>query len=168
VSNTIEQILRKNYDAFAQGNADPLMASLADDVQWRVSGGSPLAGDYTGKTEVLGFFGKMMQLYGQTLKLQVVDVLASNKHGVVLTQEESRYNGKTLSFRSVHVWEVENEKLAKIQRLLRRRLSQVLAASRVNLVMYWWPVLLGRLFISVGRRAAHLANRRLSFAWLAG
>jgi hypothetical protein len=32
---------------------------------------------------------------------------------VVLTQEESRYNGKTLSFRSVHVWEVENEKLAR-------------------------------------------------------
>jgi len=30
------------------------------------------------------------------------------------------------------------------------------------------PVLLGRLFISVGRRAAHLANRHLSFAWLAG
>ena len=30
------------------------------------------------------------------------------------------------------------------------------------------PVLLGRLFISVGRRAAHLANRHFSFAWLAG
>jgi uncharacterized protein len=73
MSDRIGQILRDNYDAFARGNADPLMGSLADDVKWHVSGGSPLAGEYVGKAEVLGFFGKMMQLYGGTLKLRVVD-----------------------------------------------------------------------------------------------
>jgi len=71
-----------------------------------------LAGRYVGKAEVLSFFGKMMQLYGGTLRLQVVDILAGERHAAVLTQEESQYNGKTLTFRSVHLWEVRGGKLS--------------------------------------------------------
>jgi hypothetical protein len=32
-----------------------------------------------GKAEVLDFFGKIRQLYGGTLRLQVVDILAGSK-----------------------------------------------------------------------------------------
>jgi len=64
MSESLQQILKGNYDEFAKGNVDSLMSSLADDITWHVSGGSPLAGEYVGKAEVLSFFGKMMQLYG--------------------------------------------------------------------------------------------------------
>lgn len=112
MSESTEQVLKNNYDAFGKGNIDPLMSSLADDVEWHVSGGSPLAGEYIGKTEILNFFGKMMRLYGGTLRLHVVDILTSEKHCVVLTQEESQYNGKTLTFRSVHLWQVRDGKFS--------------------------------------------------------
>jgi ketosteroid isomerase-like protein len=110
MSESISQIIRNNYDAFGKGNIDPLMSSLADGVKWHVSGGSPLAGEYVGKAEVLNFFRKMMQLYGGTLRIQVVDILAGEKHSAVLTREESQYNGEILTFRSVHLREVRGGK----------------------------------------------------------
>ena len=85
MAESVSQIIKNNYDAFGNGSIDPLVSSLADDVRWHVSGGSPLAGEYVGKAEVLNFFGKMMQLYGRTLKLQVVEILAGEKYGAVLT-----------------------------------------------------------------------------------
>ena len=110
--NPLSLVIRNNYDAFGKGNVDPLMTSLADDIRWHVSGGSPLAGEYVGKGQVLGFFQKMMQLYGGTLRLQVVDVLAGEDHAAVLTREESQYNGKALVFRSVHLWETRGGKFS--------------------------------------------------------
>ena len=44
MSESLQQILKGNYDEFAKGNVDSLMSSLADDITWHVSGGSPLAG----------------------------------------------------------------------------------------------------------------------------
>lgn len=58
-----EKVLRTSYDAFGRGNANPLMTALAEDIKWYVSGRSPLTGEYSGKAEVLGFFGKMMEVY---------------------------------------------------------------------------------------------------------
>jgi ketosteroid isomerase-like protein len=108
-----EKILRSNYKAFARGDAKPLMASLSEDIQWHVSGRSPLAGDYFGKKQVLEFFGRMMDLYGGTLTLDVIDVLANDKHGVVMTHERAEHRGKRLEFRAIHVWDIEDGKLVQ-------------------------------------------------------
>lgn len=108
MSENIKDTIKTGYDAFEKGNLDPLMSSLADNVRWHVSSGSPLAGDYIGKAEVLNFFGKLMQLCGGSQRLQVVDILASEKHAAVLTREEIPHQARTLTFRSVHLWEVRN------------------------------------------------------------
>lgn len=108
MSENITDTIKTSYDAFEKGNLDPLMSLLADNVRWHVSGGSPLAGDYIGKAEVLEFFGKMMQLYGGSLRLQVVDILASEKHAAVLIREEIPCQARALTCRSVHLWEVRN------------------------------------------------------------
>ena len=71
-----------------------------------------MAGEYAGKAELLGFFEKMMQLYGGTLRLQVVDVLAGEEPAAVLTLEESQYNGQSLAFRSVYLWETRGGKFS--------------------------------------------------------
>ena len=106
-----ERTLRESYDAFGMGDINPLMNSLGDEIEWHVSGRSPLAGKYVGKDNVLSFFGKMMNLYGGSLKLQVLDILADDVHGVVLTREAASYNGRVVEFSSVHVWEISNGKL---------------------------------------------------------
>ena len=105
-----EQLLRRNYDAFTTGDMDPMLDSLTDDIDWHVSGASPLAGDYKGKAEVLEFFAQMTELYGGTLRLEVLDVLANDDHGVVLTRERGEHAGKAVEYGGVHRWDFRDGK----------------------------------------------------------
>lgn len=111
MSHRNEQMLRNNYESFTKGDMNPMMNALTDDVRWQVSGGSPLAGEYVGKQKVGSFFGKMMELYQGTLRVQPVDMLANDRHGVVLTQEEFQYKGETVRFESVHKWDILDGKI---------------------------------------------------------
>jgi ketosteroid isomerase-like protein len=111
MSNRNEQMLRNNYDSFAKGDMSPMMDALTDDVRWHASGGSPLARTYIGKGEVAAFFGKMMELYQGTMRVQPTDMLANERHGIVLTQEEFQYKGETVRFESVHKWEIRDGKV---------------------------------------------------------
>jgi uncharacterized protein len=113
MSHRNEDMIRNNYEAFTRGDANPLVDSLSEDIQWHVSGQSPIAGDYFGKAEVLKFFARMMDLYQGTLRLQILDVMANDQHGAVLTNESAIYRGKTLEFQAVHVWDIDNGKFAR-------------------------------------------------------
>ena len=61
------QLIRGGYDAFARGDIPKVLELFADDIRWHVPGRSPLSGDYKGHGEVVGFFGKSMELSGGTL-----------------------------------------------------------------------------------------------------
>lgn len=107
MTQRIRDSLRASYDAFAsKGELTPLIDSLADDIRWHVSGRSPLAGHYRGKAEVLALFARMMELYRGTLRLQVLDILASEAHAIVLTQEWAEYAGKKFEWHGVHLWTI--------------------------------------------------------------
>lgn len=69
-----------------------------------MGGPSPLAGTYAGKAQVLGFFGKMVDLYEGSLQLQTRAVLADDGDGVVLTAERARFAGAELAYTSAHVF----------------------------------------------------------------
>ena len=110
-----EDTLRNMYDAFAKGDVETVMGQLTDDIEYHISGRSPVSGSYLGKDEVLGFFGKLMQLSGGTFRLEVEDILANDEHGVVLTIERGQRDGKTLNNRAVHVWDIRDGKFAQFR-----------------------------------------------------
>jgi ketosteroid isomerase-like protein len=85
-----------------KSRAGTMIDSFTDDIEWHVSGRTPVAGDYSGRKAVLGFFQAMMDLYGGTLELDVVDVLANDDHGIVLTKERGKYAGKAVEYGGVH------------------------------------------------------------------
>jgi ketosteroid isomerase-like protein len=41
MSHRNEDMIRNNYEAFPRGDANPLLDSLSEDIQWHVSGQSP-------------------------------------------------------------------------------------------------------------------------------
>ena len=107
------QILQAAYDGFARGDLEPLMGALTDDIAWEDSTLGPLAGNYAGKEEVLSLFGRMMEVYGGTLELEVIDILANDDRGVVLTREQGTTRGEHAEWTGVHLWEFREDQCAR-------------------------------------------------------
>lgn len=108
-----EELARKGYEAFAQGDLETVKSLLADNIRWSIQGRSPIAGVYVGHDEVLGFFGKIFELSGGTLRLDIHDVLANDEHVVVLVTERAERDGRTLAATEAHVWHVSNGKFTE-------------------------------------------------------
>ncbi|SRR6266702_6127389 len=49
-----KQLLERVYRELSEGNPQPLLDSLADDIQWTIIGSTELSGVYRGKREVIG------------------------------------------------------------------------------------------------------------------
>jgi len=101
-------LLRKGYEAYSTGDMDTITALFADDIVWHVAGRSPLAGDYKGRDQVFGFFGKLMELSDGTSTVEVHDILANDGHGVALVTGGGSRNGKSLTSPDVHVFHMRN------------------------------------------------------------
>jgi ketosteroid isomerase-like protein len=98
------------YDAFSRGDVHSAIAAFAEDISWHVPGRGPLARDYHGHADVLGFFEHFMALSGGTFRLRVDDVLAKGDRVVVLCTETARRGGRNWSSPQVHVWTVKDGK----------------------------------------------------------
>jgi ketosteroid isomerase-like protein len=105
------ELLRRGYDAFDKGDIETVMSLFTDDVILHVGGKSQLAGDYKGKQEVMGVFGKLVELSGGTFKEEVHDIVANDRHGVVLSTTTAQRDGKTLSQKSLEVHHIEDGKI---------------------------------------------------------
>ncbi len=110
MANANEELLRRGYAAFAAGDLDAVLAIFADDIAWHVSGQSQISGDYHGHKEVMGFFGKILEITGGTFRLDIHDVLANDTHGAVLVTAYGERPGDTLEMREVHTWHLAGGK----------------------------------------------------------
>jgi uncharacterized protein len=110
MANANEELLRRGYAAFAAGDIDTVLGVFAEDIAWHISGQSQISGDYHGHQEVVGFFGKIMEITGGTFRLDVHDVLANDAHGAVLATAFAQRAGKPFQMREVHTWHLSGGK----------------------------------------------------------
>jgi uncharacterized protein len=96
-------LMRRGYAAYTSGDLETIGQLLADDVVWHVSGRSPLSGDYIGKEQVFGFFGKLQELSDGTSRVEVHDLLADEEHGVAIVTQSGTRNGRSYEGRVTHV-----------------------------------------------------------------
>ncbi|HZB04332.1 MAG TPA: nuclear transport factor 2 family protein [Actinomycetota bacterium] len=113
MAHSNEDLARRGYDAFTRGDMQAVSDVFADDIVWHVGGRSPLAGDYRGKDEVLGFLAKTMELSGGTFRVEIHDVLANEEHVTVLVVARAEREGKTLEDRQAHVLHVKDGKVTE-------------------------------------------------------
>ena len=108
-----EELMRKGYKAFSEGDLDTVSTLFADDIVWHVSGKSSIAGDYKGKEHVFEFFGKVTQDTGGTFKIDIHDVLANDEHAVVLASSSAQKDGKSFEGNGVAVYHVKDGQVAE-------------------------------------------------------
>ena len=80
---------------------------------WHAGGSNQLTGDYRGFQEVMGFFGKVMELSGGTFRGEIHDVVANDTHGVVLVTFHGERDGQTVALRSADIWHLADGKVTE-------------------------------------------------------
>jgi ketosteroid isomerase-like protein len=108
------ETLRGAYAALVAGDVETLVGFFAPDAKAHVPGRSPVAGDYEGLEQVLGYIGKLGELSGGTLRFDVHSLLADDTHGVALINDRAERGGRTLDVDNVHVWHLSDGKLREI------------------------------------------------------
>lgn len=108
-------LVRRGYELFSNGDIDGFMALLAEDVHWHVPGRCPLAGDYKGRQEVLGYLTSIDELSGGTYRIsEVHDVVANDEHVVGLHHSVATRPGKTYDYNEIVVFHVRDGQIAEV------------------------------------------------------
>ncbi len=105
-----EDLLRRGYAAFSAGDMETVFGLFASDMVWHNGGSNRITGDYRGHDAIMGMFGKLLEVTGGTLRLEVHDILANDAHGAVLVTAHAERDGQPMAVREVNVWHLRDGK----------------------------------------------------------
>ena len=108
-----EDLIRRGYEAFNQGDAATLRELLDPEIVWHFPGRSVLAGDHRGTDAVLGFFGRTQELTAGTFRVELHEVVADDQHTVGLHLATGEREGRTLEDHEVLVFHVRDDKVVE-------------------------------------------------------
>jgi uncharacterized protein len=109
-----EELVRRGYEAFANGDMDTMRQVLDPDVIWHAPGRSPLAGDFRGVDEVLGYFGRSMEATQGTLRVELQDVLVNDRGAAVVQRSTGQRNGKSLDDVGVNTFRIQDGRAVEV------------------------------------------------------
>ncbi len=85
------------FDAFLRSDVDRIREVLGEQVVWHFPGRrGRLAGNHEGRDAVLSFLFDVAQLTNGTFRLELIDVLANDRHGVAIFRGSGSRNGASL------------------------------------------------------------------------
>ena len=110
-----EDLVREAFAASGRGDIDALRNQyFAADMCLHYPGRSPLAGDYDGIAQVLGFFGLASELSGGTFRTELHDVVANDEHAVALFTARAGRADRRLEDRIVEVMHIRDRKATEV------------------------------------------------------
>ena len=107
-------LLRRYLEALSQGDMETVREAFAQDAVWHLPGNSPLAGDHEGPDAILEFIGRAFEMTGGTFRLELLDVMASDEHGVQWQRITAEREGKTLDEVEAIVCRIREGKIAEV------------------------------------------------------
>jgi uncharacterized protein len=110
------ETVRQGYAAFSSGDMDTLMTFYNDDAVHIVPGASQVSGAHKGKESIVGLYGKLFELSGGTLDIQLEHVLSDGGNRVVAIHTSSmEKDGEEFRQTEVLLFSFVNGKVAEIQ-----------------------------------------------------
>ena len=91
-----EDIIRRGYKAFGEGDMETLGSLYTPDVVQRQAGNNQTSGEYKGVDNVLGLYGKLFELSGGTFAVELKSVKTEGDKVVTVHHAKGEREGKTL------------------------------------------------------------------------
>ena len=113
VSHALEQIIRKAYSDFLRGDVDGYLQACTSDFTFNIPGRGGISGVWAGKQGLHDLANKAMALSAGTFHEEVEDVLANDRHAVVLARHRFTRDSSPKDYRTAHVYQVRNGQLAQ-------------------------------------------------------
>jgi ketosteroid isomerase-like protein len=102
-------LIRRGYQAFGEGDMETLSELIAEDAVWHIGGNNALTGEYKGRENIFGLFGRIGEMSEGTMSIELHDVLANDEHGVALAAiTAGGSSGKSLSVNSADSMHIRN------------------------------------------------------------
>lgn len=83
-----EDLVRQAYKAFGDGDMDTLQSLFAPDAVHVATGNNPLANEYKGVDEILGYYGRLFELSDGTFSAELKNVEVDGDDKVVATHRD--------------------------------------------------------------------------------
>ena len=90
-------LIRNLFAAFRNADLPAIEQVVPDNAVWHFPGRhGKLAGDHDGREAILRFLLNVGELTGGTFHLDLVDVIANDRHAIALFEGHGERNGRTL------------------------------------------------------------------------
>lgn len=99
---------------YAGEDQTAVRALLTDDIAWHVPGTSPIAGDYHGIDEVLGYFTHRRDLVQHTMRMHPRELLVGDDaHVAALTDGTATISGVEHSWSTIGLYRIDQDRIAE-------------------------------------------------------
>jgi uncharacterized protein len=110
-----EEIVRQGYKAFGEGDMDTLRSLFAADAVHSAPGNSPIAGEYKGIDDVLGYYAKLFELSDGTFTAELKSTKVEGDDKVVATHRDKAQRGdKTLDQDETLTFTISGGKITRL------------------------------------------------------
>jgi ketosteroid isomerase-like protein len=113
--NTNEELARTCFEGLVHCDTRMLAGVLASDVTWHHPGTSPLAGTHKGLRDVLRHLAQVRSRTGDTLRLGLHDITASDRHAVIQLTVEAWRRGLRLDEKVLLVLALGDGRIAEVR-----------------------------------------------------
>ena len=109
-----EDIIRRGYKAFGEGDMETLGSLYTPDVVQRQPGNNQTSGEYKGVDNVLGLYGKMFELSGGTFAVDLKSVKTEGDKVVTVHHAKGEREGKTLDADETIEFTFSGDKISRL------------------------------------------------------
>jgi ketosteroid isomerase-like protein len=114
-----EAIVRKMFEAYGRGDYDILRSLLYDDVVYHIPGKNVFSRDYVGHGDVFELWEQQKQrMGGKPYRIEISDMLVSDRHVVALTRVEAESAGRTITWQGANVYTIREGKITEARFML--------------------------------------------------
>jgi ketosteroid isomerase-like protein len=108
-------LVRKGYAAFSAGDMTTMRGLMTGDCAHHVPGNSAISGDYKGVDNVLAYYGKLAELTGGSMRVELRDVFVDGRgHVISVHHVNAQRGGRTYDASGGIVFRVIGDKITDL------------------------------------------------------